>query len=145
MAIAARIGAQELRRLATAAYVNQSFKVVLVDAPGSTFDADDPIGTVLANEVQAGLGGYTRQTIGFTTGDVGLFDSGTVPFARKAATFVHNNQPAQAYRFSHVVLLNPAETQVLASTKLAGRATLSDGQAAVFYFDFTLYGVFVAA
>lgn len=145
MAIAARIGAQELRRLATAAYVNQSFKVCLVDAPGSTFDADDPITTVLANEVQAGLGGYTRQTIGFTTGDVGLFENGTVPFARKAATFVHNNQPAQAYRFSHVVLLNPSETQVLASTKLAGRATLSDGQAAIFYFDFTLYGVFVAA
>lgn len=145
MAIAATVGAEELKRIATATYVNQAFKVCLIDAPGSTFDADDPFATVIAYEVQAGLGGYTRQQIGFTTGDIGLFENGTVPFARKAATFVHNNQPAQAYRFSHVVLLNPAQDKILATTKLAGRATLSDGQAAIFYFDFTLYGVFVAA
>ena len=145
MPIAARIGSHELQRIATDAYVNQSFKVLLVDSPGSSFDADDPLATVIANEVTTGLGGYARQQIGFTTGDIGLYDDGEVPFARKAATFVHNNQPGQAYRFSHVVILNPTETQVLATAKLANRATLSDGQAAIFYFDFTLYGVFVAA
>lgn len=145
MAIAARISSEELKRIANETYVNQSFKVCLVDSPGSTFDADDPFATVMANEVQAGLGGYTRQQIGFTTGDIGLFESGTIPFARKAATFTHNNLANQAVRFSHVVLLNPAENKILATAKLAGRATLSDGQAAIFYFDFTLYGVFVAA
>lgn len=145
MPIAARVGASELQRIATESYVNQSFKVALVDSPGSTFDADDPLATVIANEVTSGLGGYTRQQIGYTTADVGLYDEGLVPFARKAATFVHNNQPAQAYRFSHVVLLSPDEQNVVCTVKLAGRATLSDGQAAIFYFDFTLYGVFVAA
>lgn len=145
MPIAARVGSNELARIASTAYVNRNFKVALVDAPGSTFDADDPLSTVIANEVTTGLGGYARQQIGFTTGDIGLFENGTVPFNRKAATFVHNNEPAQAYRFSHVVVLNPEETQVLCTTKLASRATLSDGQAAIFYFDFTLYGVFVAA
>lgn len=145
MPIASRVSSYELDRVANASYVNQTFKVLLVDAPGSTFDADDPLATVTANEVTEGLGGYTRQTIGFTTSDVGLYAEGKLPFARKAATFVHNNQPAQAYRFSHVVVLTPDEQQVLCSTKLAGRATLSDGQAAIFYFDVTLYGVFVAA
>lgn len=145
MPIASRVSSYELDRIASEAYVNQVFKVLLVDSPGSTFDADDPLGTVVANEVQEGLGGYVRQQIGFTTGDIGLYEDGKVPFARKAATFVHNNAPAQAVRFSHVVVLTPDETQVLCSTKLAGRATLSDGQAAIFYFDFTLYGVYVAA
>lgn len=145
MPIAARVGASELNRIANESYVNQSFKVALVDSPGSTFDADDPLSTVIANEVTSGLGGYTRQQIGFTTADIGLYSNGTVPFARKAATFVHNNEPAQAYRFSHVVLLSPDEQDVVCTVKLASRATLSDGQAAIFYFDFTLYGVFVAA
>jgi hypothetical protein len=145
MPIAARVGASELNRIATESYVNRNFKVALVDSPGSTFDADDPLATVIANEVTSGLGGYTRQQIGFVTADIGLYSDGQVPFARKAATFVHNNEPAQAYRFSHVVLLSPDEQDVVCTVKLASRATLSDGQAAIFYFDFTLYGVFVAA
>lgn len=145
MPIAARVSSTELNRIATTAYVNRNFKVALVDAPGSTFDADDPLATVIANEVTEGLGGYARQQIGFTSGDIGLYTDGTIPFGRKAATFVHNNEPGQSYRFSHVVVLSPDETQVLCTTKLASRATLSDGQAAIFYFDFTLYGVFIAA
>lgn len=145
MPIASRVSSFELDRIATAAYVNQSFQVALVDAPGSTFDADDPLATVMANEVTVGLGGYARQTIGFTTADIGVFSEGKTEFARKAATFVHNNEQNQSYRFSHVVVLSPDQTQVLSTTKLAGRASLSDGQAAIFYFDFTLFGVFVAA
>lgn len=145
MPIAARVGSKELQRIADEAYVNNSFQVMLVDSPGSSFDADDPFSTVTANEVTSGLGGYARQTIGFASGDIGLYADGEVEFARKAATFVHNNQPGQSYRFSHVVVLNPGATEVLATAKLANRATLSDGQAAIFYFDFTLYGVFVAA
>lgn len=145
MAVPAVVNAAELQRIATASYVNRNFKVCLVDAPGSTFDADDPFATVMAGEVQAGLGGYARQQIGFTAADLGLFNSGRIDFARKAATFTHNGALGQVIRFSHVVLLNPTENGILAVRRLSSRATLSDSQAAIFYFDFTLYGVFVAS
>lgn len=144
MPVPSLVAAKELERVAKAAYVNQAFRVALVDAPGSDFEADDDINTVLDNEVQTGLGGYQRQQIGFLTADLSAYDDGKQTLARKAATFTHNGSPSETIRFSHVVLINPAETGLVSVTKLAARATLSDSQSAIFYFDFTLYGVFVA-
>ena len=144
MPVPSTIHAQELGRIATESYVNQAFKVCLIDAPGSDFDGDDAFSTIMTNEVTAGLGGYTRQQIGFASADVGTYESGKRSLARKAATFQHNGNLNEVIRFSHVVLLNPAETQPLCVTKLGGRAAISDNQSAIFYFDFTLYGVFVA-
>lgn len=144
MAVPSVVSAKELERVAKASYVNQAFRVALVDAPGSDFEADDSMATVLANEIAAGLGGYQRQQIGFLTADLGVYDDGKTQLARKAATFEHNGNPNEVMRFSHVVLINPAETGLVSTTKLAARATLSDAQSAIFYFDFTLYGVFVA-
>lgn len=144
MAVPSLVAAKELERVARAAYINQSFRVALIDAPGSDFEADDSIDSVLSNEVEDGRGGYIRQQVGFVAADLGLYDDGKTQLARKAATFTHNGNPAETIRFSHVVLLNPAETGLVSVTKLAARATLSDAQSAVFYFDFTLYGVFVA-
>ncbi len=143
MPVPSLIAAQELQRVANQAYINQTFRVALVDSPGSDFEADDSLATVMAGEVTDGLGGYTRQQIGFVSADLGLYDDGKTQLARKAATFVHNNATNEVIRFSHVVMLNPTETAPVSVTKLASRATLSDGQSAVFYFDFTLYGVFV--
>lgn len=144
MPVPSTIHAQELTRVANSSYINQNFKVALVDAPGSDFDADDAFATIMAGEIQVGLGGYGRQQIGYVSADMGLYDEGKVPLARKAAVFEHNGQLNQVMRFSHVVVLNPAETQPLCVTKLATRTSLSDGQSAIFYFDMTLYGVFVA-
>lgn len=146
MGLPATIHVNELRRVADATYVNRSFKVCLVDAPGSTFDNDDSLATVMANEVTSGLGGYVRQQIGYSAADVGLLEAGKLPFARKAAVFTHNGAANQVIRFSHVVVLTPDETGITCIRKLAAnRATLSDSQAAIFYFDLSLYGVFVAA
>lgn len=144
MPVPSQIAATELDRVARAAYINQAFRVALVDAPGSDFEADDDIATILSGEVQSGLGGYQRQQIGFITADLAPYDDGKTTLARKAATFVHNGSPSETIRFSHVVLINPSETGLVSNTKLAARATLSDSQSAIFYFDFTLYGVFVA-
>ena len=144
MPVPSTIHAQELGRIATETYINQTFRVALVDAPGSSFGADDAFSTIMANEVTLGFGGYSRQQIGFTSADLGVYEDGTRALARKAATFEHNGDLNEVIRFSHVVVLNPAETQPLCVTKLGGRAALSDGQSAIFYFDFTLYGVFVA-
>lgn len=143
MPVPSLIHASELGRVITASYINKTFKVALVDAPGSDFDADDSFATIIAFEVPEGLGGYARQSVGFTSADLGLFNAGKRELARKAATFVHNGTLNQSYRFSHVVLLNPQETDIVAVTKLASRATLSDAQTAIFYFDFTLWGQFV--
>ena len=144
MAVPSLVAAKELERVARAAYINQAFRVALVDAPGSDFEADDSIDSVLANEVEDGRGGYQRQQVGFLTADLGLYDDGKTQLARKAATFTHNGNPSETIRFSHVCLIKPAETGLVSVTKLAARANLSDAQSAVFYFDFTLYGVFVA-
>jgi hypothetical protein len=144
MPVPSTIHAQELTRVANSSYINQNFKVCLVDAPGSDFDADDAFATVMDNEVEIGLGGYNRQQIGYVSADLGLYDDGKVPMARKAAHFEHDNSLNQVVRFSHVVVLNPSETQPLCITKLATRTSLTDGQSAIFYFDLTLYGVFVA-
>ncbi|QNJ25990.1 hypothetical protein SynSYN20_01663 [Synechococcus sp. SYN20] len=129
--------------MAEKSYINNTFRVALVDAPGSDFDATDSLSTILANEVTSGLGGYSRQQIGYTSADLDSYNNGRRALARKAATFVHNGNTAETVRFSHVVLLNPTETAAVAVTKLSARATLSDGQSAIFYFDLTLYGVFV--
>ena len=144
MAVPSQVSAKELDRVARLSYVNQAFRVALVDAPGSDFEADDDISVVLANEVTEGLGGYQRQQIGFLTADLSAYEDGKQTLARKAATFTHNGNAGETIRFSHVVLINPAETGLVSTTKLASRATLSDAQSAIFYFDFTLYGVFVA-
>lgn len=143
MPVPSLISAQELARVANTAYINQTFRVALVDSPGSDFEADDSLATIMAGEVIGGLGGYTRQQIGFVSADLGLYSNGKTEFARKAATFVHNNAVNETIRFSHVVMLNPTETAPVSVTKLASRTSLSDGQSAIFYFDFTLYGVFV--
>lgn len=146
MGLPATVHVNELRRVADSTYVNRNFKVCLVDAPGSTFDNDDPFATIMANEVTVGLGGYARQQIGYSAADIGLLEAGKLPFARKAAIFTHNGAANQAIRFSHVVVLTPAETGITCVRKLAtNRATLSDSQAAIFYFDLSLYGVFVAS
>lgn len=144
MPVPSIVHAKELSRVATASYINKNFKVALVDAPGSDFDADDSKATIMAGEVTTGLGGYARQQIGFVSADLGTYSQGKTALARKAATFTHNNAVNQTVRFSHVVVLDPTETEVVCVTKLSSRATLTDGQSAIFYFDFTLYGVFVA-
>jgi hypothetical protein len=145
MPVPSLVSAQELARVAEKSYASQSFEVALVDAPGSDFEPDDAFATLIAGEVTEGLGGYTRQTISYSTTDIGSYQDGTTPLARKAATFNHNGNSGELIRFSHVVLISPSGTTATSTTKLASRATLSDGQSAIFYFDFTLYGVFVAS
>ena len=144
MPIPSKIHAQELRRISEESYVNQTFPCALVDAPGSDFGPDDAFASVMANEVQTGLGGYGRSQIGFVQGDIGTYEDGSLPMARKSVIFEHDGTINQIIRFSHVVLLAPSESQILCMAKLASRAALSDGQSAIFYFDFTLYGVYVA-
>jgi len=144
MPVPSLVSAQELARVAEKSYASQSFQVALVDAPGSDFEPDDAFAAIMAGEVQEGLGGYTRQNIAFLTSDIGLYADGKTPLARKAATFEHNGNSGEIIKFSHVVLISPNGASATSTTKLAARASLSDGQSAIFYFDFTLYGVFVA-
>lgn len=143
MPVPSQVSSTELARVAQASYINNTFRVALVDAPGSDFDATDDFATIMSGEVTAGLGGYSRQQIGYTSADLDVYNDGKRALARKAAQFDHNGNTNETIRFSHVVLLNPTETGVVSVTRLSARATLSDSQTAIFYFDVTLYGVFV--
>lgn len=134
---------RELQRVAGDSYISRTFAVCLIDAPGTDFDATDDFATIMGFEVQQDLGGYARQQIGFVTADLGAYEDGRLPLARKAATFTHNGSVNETIRFSHVALLNPSDTAVTCISKLSARAALSDSQSAVFYFDMTLYGVYV--
>lgn len=143
MPVPSVIHERELQRVAADSYISRTFAVALIDAPGTEFDATDDFNTIMGFEVEQDLGGYQRQQIGFVTADLGAYGDGKLPLARKAATFTHNGSVNETIRFSHVALLNPSDTAITCISKLAARAALSDGQSAVFYFDFTLYGVYV--
>ena len=145
MASAATVSAKALERITKEAYVNQNFQVALIDSPGATFGADDAYSVVMANEVQDGLGGYQRQDIGFLQPDLGLYGEGKIQLARKAAQFTHDGTLGEVIRFSHVVLLSQNGQQIESIAKLAKRTALSDGQSAIYFFDLSVYGVFVQA
>ncbi len=145
MATAATVTSAALERITEEAYVGNNYSVALVDSPGTAFGADDDFAVVMANECETGVGGYQREQIGFLPTDIIPYEDGKVTLARKAAQFTHNGTPGEVIRFSHVVLLSTGGTKVESIAKLAKRTTISDGQSAIYFFDITIYGVFVAA
>jgi hypothetical protein len=108
MSIAAAVGSQELRNIMLARYAGSSFQAALVNSPSTVYTPGTTVTrTFMANEVSTGLGGYQRQSIAYTTGDVQAYTDDGIPLARKAATFAHDDS-INTYQFTHVVLLRPA-------------------------------------
>ena len=105
MAIASQISAAELNRIVSGLFVNQTFEVALVNAGGSGYSPESTDDTeFMENEVPDGTGGYTRQIISFTSGDIAPYSDQGVGLETKAAVFEHDGS-AQTINFSHVVLL----------------------------------------
>lgn len=108
MSIAAAINKKELTKSVSLQFVNQSFQVALVNAPGTVYNPGATVtATFLANEIAEGTGGYTRQVISYLPADLQTYADEGVPLARKAATFTHNGG-ATTYQFTHVALLRVA-------------------------------------
>jgi len=148
MAVPSKVAAEELQRIARRSYVQRNFQVALINSPG------DPSAATLWDEIKdkevgfnlaTAPGGYTRQGFSFDDGDIDVYADGKRSLARRTVTFEHTASFGDSIRFTHVaVLSNDSEGEKLVSlTRLASTATLSDGQKAIFNFDFTLYGVYV--
>ena len=143
MSVVASISAAELAYIATQAYVGATFRVALVNSPGSSFAPTDTLATVLAGEVSGS--GYARQTFTYTSGDVGGYTSNGLPLARKAATFTHTG--TGTYTATHAVVIRGGAStgtsgSLVAVVPLAsGGAVMSNGSQAVLYFDATTWRV----
>jgi hypothetical protein len=123
MAIRAKISAGELTRQVTSSYVGETFEVLLINSPGTSYQpgfTDDA--SFAANEV-AQIGGYRRQTLTFAASDITSYSDGGVALATKAAVFAHDGG-GSTYTFSHVVLArgdgNVQSLDTLVSSKPAG-------------------------
>lgn len=142
MSIAAAINKKELTKSVSLQFANQDFQVALVNAPGTVYNPGSTVtSTFLANEISAGTGGYARQSISYTLGDVQVYADEGVPLARKAATFTHNGG-ATTYQFTHVALLRIA----IGTGSIAGATlTISEQSSGLFEVGYCLTGTGVAA
>ncbi len=97
------ISAQELNRQVTQGFVDQSFEIILIDAPDVVYD---PAVTVdsefLANAVPPGTFGYEPQVIRFEASDITQYSDGGIGLVTKTAVFDNNAQGS--YQFTHVCM-----------------------------------------
>ena len=108
MSISAKVSSTELDGIVRSRYVDAVFEIALINAPGVTYDpANDASAdaTFLATyEVAAGTGGYSRQTIGYTSADVSLYTDDGVALGEKVAVFEQDGT-ATPIEFSHVAMI----------------------------------------
>lgn len=104
MSIAAKISSAELTAQVNNRFVNNIFEVRLINASGTAYTpgvTNDT--TFLGYEVTAGLGGYTRQTFKYVSGDVAGYADDGIGLGRKAAIFTHDGSGTNI-QFSHAAL-----------------------------------------
>lgn len=105
MAISANISPAEVSSSVAQRYVGQFFEAALINAPGVNYvpgltnDA-----TFLAFEVPSGTGGYSRQVISYSSGDLTSYQDEGVGLGTKATVFPHDGT-ATSIAFTHVALL----------------------------------------
>lgn len=102
MSIFAKISSAELDDQVRTRFEDSYFEILLVNSagtytPGTTVDA-----TFLLDEVTAGTGGYERQVIGYTAGDVNAYADDGIGLTTKAAVFAHDSS-GNTITFNHVV------------------------------------------
>lgn len=105
MAIAAKISSTELRAQMLDRFSSAWLEARLVYAAGVAYEpgiTDDA--NFLTYEVPVGTGGYQRQIIGYTAGDVTVYSDKGVGLATRATTFTHDGSNT-AIDFTHVVLV----------------------------------------
>ena len=105
MAIAAKISSTELTAQVASRFVDQYFEARLINAPGTSYEPGITVdASFLAFEVPAGTGGYQRQVIGYTAGDVSNYADDGVSLTTKATIFPQNGS-ATAIDFTHAALV----------------------------------------
>lgn len=104
MAIAAKISSTELDEQVRARFVDQYFEIALVNAPGITYTPGTTDDADFMTDEVASTGGYERQIIGYSSGDVGVYADDGVGLATKAAVFAQDGS-GNNIEFTHVVQL----------------------------------------
>ena len=141
MALVSVVNQDELKQVCTDAYVNESFDVALIFAPGTVFSPTDSYATYMASECSQGLGGYARKSFTYGLGDIGDYQEGlkAVPMARKTVTFTHDNS-SNILEWSHVALIRRSTTSIVACSQLTNAVELVEDQQAIYYYDLLFYG-----
>lgn len=126
MAIASSISSKELLGLVNARYVGTTFQVALIDSPNTYIPGTTVTYQFMADEIDNGLAGYSRQSFSYVAGDVSAYVDDSIPLARKAVTFSHDSSAA-TYDFTHVVLLRQnAVTASISGTTMTVTAAASN-------------------
>lgn len=105
MTITAKISSSEITGQVSSRYAGAYMEAILINSPGVTYQpgvSNDA--TWLSNEVVAGTGGYQRQVISFSAGDVGIYSDDGVALTNKAAIFLHDGSATPTV-FSHAALI----------------------------------------
>lgn len=105
MSITAAISAAELTQQVTDRFVDRYLEAWLVNLPGTTYDPSVAgiDATFLAGEIPAD-GGYERQAIAYSAGDVNGYSDDGVALATKIAIFSHDGS-ADLMTFTHCMLV----------------------------------------
>jgi len=105
MAIAAKVSSAELTAQVTNRFDGAYLEARLINAPGTTYVPNVTVDlTFLGFEVTPGQGGYERQVISYSAGDVAGYADDGVALATRATVFAHDGSGA-AIDFSHVALV----------------------------------------
>jgi hypothetical protein len=120
MSIAAKISSAELTAQVTDRFAGQSFEARLINTPGVSYEPGITVdATFLGFEVAIGTGGYDRQVIGYTLGDVSNYSDDGVALTTKATIFAQDGS-ATSIPFTHVALVwSSGNTSTLASVGTA--------------------------
>ena len=104
MAIAAKISSTELVDQVLDRFVGKYLEARLIDAAGTAYlPGDTSDSQFLGFEVPLERGGYRRQVIGFSGGDVLGYSDDGVALSTRATVFAHDGS-STSIDFSHVVL-----------------------------------------
>jgi len=128
------LSAAELNEQADLAYVRGTYYVALLNS-STDFGSSIDYATVLANEVTSGLGGYSRVSFTYVSGDLLAYSDGQ-PLSQKTANFIHDGSSSDIV-FTHVVLLREylSVYTVVAVQSVGDVAILNNGNTAKIKID----------
>ena len=127
MSLAARISPAELYAQVSDRFAGAYLEARLINAPGTAYlpgTTDDT--EFLSFEVASGLGGYTRQVISYTQGDVTNYADDGVGLSTRATVFAHDGV-GSVIEFSHVALVWSQGNAVGLDTPVATPTSAVDG------------------
>lgn len=127
MSIKAPLSSTEIENQLENRFVGAFFEGRLINAPTITYQpgvTNDT--TFLANEVTLGTGGYSRQVIGYYSGDVSAYSDGGAAMLQKATVFAQDGS-VNTISFSHAVLVESTGNVLTTEIPTSEPTPVNDG------------------